>query len=127
MMGVGIGVLVDGTLALLFLQELLLFQQAVSFMLGAASPRKPSVFTARTGTCLRRGSLAARMIADTGAPQDPKRDVSKPPPPRSVLERPWDVEVELHGERHVITVQPGDSILEAVSCRGVLLVFLFCA
>lgn len=36
-------------------------------------------------------------------------------PPRSVLERPWDVEVDFHGERRVITVQPGDSILEAVS------------
>lgn len=37
-------------------------------------------------------------------------------PPRSVLQRPWDVEVDLYGERHIITVQPGDSILEAVSC-----------
>lgn len=36
-------------------------------------------------------------------------------PPRSVLKRPWDVEVDLHGERRFITVQPGDSILEAVS------------
>lgn len=126
-MGVGIRVLLDGILALLFLQELLLFQQAVSFMLGAAGPRGHSVFTARTGTCLRRGPLAARMMVDMGAPQDPNRDVGKPPPPRSVLERPWDVEVDLHGERHVITVQPGDSILEAVSCRGVLVDFLFCA
>lgn len=40
---------------------------------------------------------------------------AKGKPPRSVLERPWDVEVDFHGERRVITVQPGDSILEAVS------------
>lgn len=37
--------------------------------------------------------------------------------PRSVLSRPWDVEVDLYGDRHNITVQPGDSILEAVSTR----------
>lgn len=42
-------------------------------------------------------------------------------PPRSVLERPWDVEVDLHGERRVITVQPGDSILEAVSIASLLI------
>ena len=36
-------------------------------------------------------------------------------PPRSVLSRAWDVEVDLHGERNIITVHPGDSILEAVS------------
>ncbi len=41
-------------------------------------------------------------------------DGAKGKPPRSVLERPWDVEVDFHGERRVITVQPGDSILEAV-------------
>lgn len=35
--------------------------------------------------------------------------------PVTVLDRPWDVEVLLHGERRVITVQPGDSVLEAVS------------
>ncbi|CAM9757145.1 unnamed protein product, partial [Ectocarpus sp. 13 AM-2016] len=39
-------------------------------------------------------------------------------PPRSVLERPWDVEVDFHGERRVITVQPGDSILEAAEMSG---------
>eukprot|EP00904_Undaria_pinnatifida_P013251 jgi/Undpi1/9056/HiC_scaffold_26.g11516.m1 len=39
-------------------------------------------------------------------------------PPRSVLQRPWDVEVDLHGERHIITVQPGDSILEAAEMSG---------
>lgn len=38
-------------------------------------------------------------------------------PPRSVLSRPWDVEVDLYGDRHNITVQPGDSILEAVSTK----------
>lgn len=38
-------------------------------------------------------------------------------PPRSVLSRPWDVEVDLYGERYNITVQPGDSILEAVSTK----------
>lgn len=37
--------------------------------------------------------------------------------PVSVLDRPWDVEILLHGERRVITVQPGDSVLEAVSFK----------
>ncbi|CAM9846165.1 unnamed protein product [Ascophyllum nodosum] len=39
-------------------------------------------------------------------------------PPRSVLSRAWDVEVDLHGERNIITVHPGDSILEAAEMAG---------
>lgn len=34
---------------------------------------------------------------------------------RSLFRRPWDVEVDFHGEQRVITVLPGDTILEAVS------------
>ncbi|CAM9229937.1 unnamed protein product [Choristocarpus tenellus] len=33
----------------------------------------------------------------------------------------WDVEVELHGEHKVITVQPGDSILESAEMAGLTL------
>lgn len=47
--------------------------------------------------------------------EDGAREDIKRAPPRSVLPRPWDVEVDLNGDRHFITVQPGDSILEAVS------------
>lgn len=57
----------------------------------------------------------------TGSGQTPRasgvgrgEDGANGKPPRTVLQRPWDVEVEFSGERRVITVQPGDSILEAV-------------
>ncbi|CAM9168220.1 unnamed protein product [Pylaiella littoralis] len=62
--------------------------------------------------------VAGEVVNGEGGSGSGEVGVAKLTPPRSVLERPWDVEVDFHGERRVITVQPGDSILEAAEMSG---------
>lgn len=85
---------------------------------GPCSPNlKTSLDRHRHGHCHTRDSLRLEAGGGGGGGGGVGGDSGDGgyKPPRSVLQRPWDVEVDLHGERHIITVQPGDSILEAVS------------
>eukprot|EP00903_Cladosiphon_okamuranus_P007571 g7345.t1 len=118
---------------------LLLCPLAVSFVPSPTQQQQPSrlpshtplsnvVATAKSATTTTQAASASTRAtelaaADRGAGRANGAGVgggagATGKPPRSVLERPWDVEVDFHGERRVITVQPGDSILEAAEMSG---------
>lgn len=117
------------TLLSLLLQQFMC-QEATAFLSLSTYAKAVAATPARTSTSSMRedsagngvdtsrrrrcvvGSLAAKGGVGGG---DDMTKIAKRNPPESLLDRPWDVEVLLHGERHIITVQPGDSILEAVS------------
>lgn len=105
-----------------------------ALLLGLPSPQSTCAFVSqanfghtriglsRSGTtsktAIRPVSATAqrhRVAGVRGARGGDDPDRTKKKPPVTVLDRPWDVEVLLHGERRFLTVQPGDSILEAVS------------
>lgn len=71
----------------------------------------PALSSSRNLASGARQRVAGRSRAAHGG----ENNANAKKAPVSVLDRPWDVEVLLHGERRVITVQPGDSVLEAVS------------
>lgn len=101
-----------------------------SGVLAPATAAATATATAKTpaSSSARATELAATNPGGGGGDGDGAGDGTgaKGKPPRSVLERPWDVEVDFHGERRVITVQPGDSILEAVSAKLTLLLYSYC-
>ncbi|CAM9385375.1 unnamed protein product, partial [Ectocarpus fasciculatus] len=93
-------------------------------LVTTTTPAAPTTSSACLTRPRARGGLYAKGLgaaADRGGGGEECGDEGaggEGKPPRSVLERPWDVEVDFHGERRVITVQPGDSILEAAEMSG---------
>ncbi|CAM9159294.1 unnamed protein product [Sphacelaria rigidula] len=74
----------------------------------------PALSSSRNLASGARQRVAGRSRAAHGG----ENNANAKKAPVSVLDRPWDVEVLLHGERRVITVQPGDSVLEAAEMSG---------
>lgn len=110
--GESMSTLLHATAQVLLLQ--VLYEQAAAFASVTTLAKGSVLSLGKVGGGQRARDLWVRMsdpssqdVAEGGRPRRK--------PPVSVLRRPWDVEVNLHGERRFITVQPGDSILEAVS------------